>query len=169
MVTLLYLYCAFLDTLTVMRGKLTSTATNVQHPPGWCNGSHFAPERSPHTSWGGGGENTVFCQLNQETIRWQVERARVGNFARTPGLYTTGEICIPTEDTRERLGAAHSQQNLPCLGATLTRELCRPTRPSASQSDSIPEHGAHPCPNRALTWTSQLTALSLTFPGSIRL
>jgi len=26
------------------------TTTNVQHPPGWCDGSHIAPERPPQTS-----------------------------------------------------------------------------------------------------------------------
>ncbi len=38
-----------------MRG-ISSTTTTVQHPPRWCDGSHSAPERPPHTSyrWRGG-------------------------------------------------------------------------------------------------------------------
>ncbi len=31
-------------------GGISSSTTNVQHPPGWCDGSHIAPERPPHTS-----------------------------------------------------------------------------------------------------------------------
>ncbi len=31
-------------------GGIYSSTTNVQHPPGWCDGSHIAPERPPHTS-----------------------------------------------------------------------------------------------------------------------
>jgi len=33
-----------------IEGGISSTTTNVQHPPGWCDGSHIAPERPPHTS-----------------------------------------------------------------------------------------------------------------------
>ncbi len=32
------------------KGDISSSTTNVQHPPGWCVGSHSAPERPPHTS-----------------------------------------------------------------------------------------------------------------------
>ncbi len=31
-------------------GGISSSTTSVQHPPGWCDGSHSAPDRSPHTS-----------------------------------------------------------------------------------------------------------------------
>ncbi len=49
---LLHLYSAFLDTQSALhsKGAISSSTTNVQHPPGWCDGSHSAPERSPHTS-----------------------------------------------------------------------------------------------------------------------
>ncbi len=49
---LLHVYSAFLDTQSALHGKgaISSSTTNVQHPPGWCNGSHSAPERPPHTS-----------------------------------------------------------------------------------------------------------------------
>ncbi len=33
-----------------IEGGISSTTTNVQHPPGWCDGSHIAPECPPHTS-----------------------------------------------------------------------------------------------------------------------
>ncbi len=32
------------------KGGVSSSTTSVQHPPGWCDGSHSAPERPPHTS-----------------------------------------------------------------------------------------------------------------------
>ncbi len=48
----LHLYSAFLDTQSALhsKGAISSSTTNVQHPPGWCAGSHIAPERPPHTS-----------------------------------------------------------------------------------------------------------------------
>ncbi len=49
---LLHLYSAFLDTQSALhsKGAISSSTTNVQHPLGWCDGSHSAPERPPHTS-----------------------------------------------------------------------------------------------------------------------
>ncbi len=49
---LLHLYSAFLDTQSALhsKGAISSSTTNVQHPPGWCDDSHSAPERTPHTS-----------------------------------------------------------------------------------------------------------------------
>ncbi len=49
---LLHLYSAFLDTQSALhsKGAISSSTTNVQHPPGWCDGSHSAPERPLHTS-----------------------------------------------------------------------------------------------------------------------
>ncbi len=38
-----------LKALYIVRG-ISSTTTNLQHPPEWCNGSHSAPERPAHTS-----------------------------------------------------------------------------------------------------------------------
>ncbi len=49
---LLHLYSAFLGAQSTLHrsGGISSFTTNVQHPPGWCDGSHIAPERPPHTS-----------------------------------------------------------------------------------------------------------------------
>ncbi len=49
---LLHLYSIFLDTQSALhsKGAISSSTTNVQHPPGWCDGSHSAPECPPHTS-----------------------------------------------------------------------------------------------------------------------
>ncbi len=49
---LLHLYSAFLDTQSTLhsKGAISSSTTNVQQPPGWCDSSHSAPERPPHTS-----------------------------------------------------------------------------------------------------------------------
>ncbi len=47
-----YIYIALFKALKALyiQGGISSTTTNVQHPPGWCDGSHIAPERPPHTS-----------------------------------------------------------------------------------------------------------------------
>ncbi len=52
-----YIYIALFWVLKVLYieeagggGGDSSTTTSVQHPPGWCDGSHIAPERPPHTS-----------------------------------------------------------------------------------------------------------------------
>ncbi len=45
----LHLYSAFLGTQSPLHRRISSTTTNVQHSPGWCDGSHIAPERPPHT------------------------------------------------------------------------------------------------------------------------
>ncbi len=49
---LLHLYSIFLGSQSALHrrgGGISSTTTNVQHPPGWCDGSHIAPECPPHT------------------------------------------------------------------------------------------------------------------------
>ncbi len=51
---MLHLYSSFLGTQSALHkrgGGISSNTTSVQHPPGWwCDGSHIAPERPPHTS-----------------------------------------------------------------------------------------------------------------------
>ncbi len=49
---LLHLYSAFLGTQSALhsKGLFSSSTTNVQHPPRWCDGSHIGPERPAHTS-----------------------------------------------------------------------------------------------------------------------
>ncbi len=49
---MLHLNSAFLGTQRALhsKGGISSFTTNVQHPPGWCDGSHIAPEHPPHTS-----------------------------------------------------------------------------------------------------------------------
>ncbi len=75
---------------TIIWGGLSSTTTSVQHPLGWCDGSHSttAPVRSPHTSYRWRGERVI------EPIKWMgiirrpwLTRASGGNLARTPGLH----------------------------------------------------------------------------------
>ncbi len=75
---------------TIIWGGLFSTTTSVQHPLGWCDGSHSttAPVRSPHTSYRWRGERVI------EPIKWMgiirrpwLTRASGGNLARTPGLH----------------------------------------------------------------------------------
>ncbi len=73
-------------------GGLSSTTTSVQHPLGWCDGSHrtTAPVRSPHTSYRWRGERVI------EPIKWmgiirrpRLSKASGGKLARTPGLPPT--------------------------------------------------------------------------------
>ncbi len=87
------LYCVLLYTQSTLQpcgGGLSSTTTSVQHPLGWCEGSHrtTAPVRSPHTSYRWRGERVI------ESIKWMgiirrpwLTRASGGNLAKTPGLH----------------------------------------------------------------------------------
>ncbi len=70
---------------TIIWGGLSSTTTSVQHPLGWCDGSHrtTAPVRSPHTSYRWRGEREI------ELIKWMgiigrpwLTKASGGNLAR---------------------------------------------------------------------------------------
>ncbi len=49
---LLHLYSAFLGSQSALhrRRGISSTTTNVQHPSGWCDGSHIVPECPTHSS-----------------------------------------------------------------------------------------------------------------------
>ncbi len=51
---------------TIIWGGLSSTTTSVQHPLGWCDGSHrtTAPVRSPHTSYRWRGERDRANQVD---------------------------------------------------------------------------------------------------------
>ncbi len=44
-----YVYIVLFWALKAQKWGISSTTTNVQHPPGWCDGSHIEPERQPHT------------------------------------------------------------------------------------------------------------------------
>ncbi len=59
-------YCHTPKALYNHVGGLSSTTTSVQHPLGWCDGSHSttAPVRSPHTSYRWRGERVI------EPIKW---------------------------------------------------------------------------------------------------
>ena len=54
---------SLLQTLQIDRLLHLYTTTWVMH------GCHFAPECSPHASWGGEGENNVFWKLNQGRLK----------------------------------------------------------------------------------------------------
>ncbi len=65
---------------TIMWGGLSSAITSVQHPLGWCDGSHrtATPVRSPHTSYRWRGERDIEpikCLRSPHTsYRWRGER-----------------------------------------------------------------------------------------------
>ncbi len=91
---MMHLYSALLciavhpKRFTIIWGGLSSTTTSVQHPFGWCDGSHSttAPVRSPHT---GGEEGEWWSQSSGWGLLgghdWQGPVG--GNLARTPGLH----------------------------------------------------------------------------------
>ncbi len=91
--TYIALYYVLLYTQSALQscgGGLSSTTTSVQHPLGWCDGSHrtMAPVRSPHTSYRWRGERVI------ESIQWIgiirrpcLTRASGGNLARTQRLH----------------------------------------------------------------------------------
>ncbi len=74
---------------TIIWGGLSSTTTSVQHPLGWCDGSHSttAPVRSPHTSYRWRGERDRANQVVGVIGRPWLTRASGGNLSRTPGLH----------------------------------------------------------------------------------
>ncbi len=51
----LHLYSTFLGTQSALhrRWGISSSTTKVQHPPGWCDGSHIVPEHTPAYWWRG--------------------------------------------------------------------------------------------------------------------
>ncbi len=66
----LFVYCCTPKALyNHVGGGLSSTATSVQHPLGWCDGCHrtTAPVRSPHTSYRWRGERVI------EPIKFMVQ------------------------------------------------------------------------------------------------
>ncbi len=112
---MMHLYCDLLCIsvhpvrFTIMwgGGGLSSSTTSVQHPLGWCDGSHriTAPEHPPHTSYRWRGEREI------EPIKWMrvirrpwLTRASGGNFEHqntgvTPILFMTSamEFLMTTE------------------------------------------------------------------------
>ncbi len=77
------MYCC---TPKALYNHVVGSTTGVQHPSGWCDGSHSttAPVHSPHTSYRWRGEWVI------EPIKWMgiirrpwLTRASGGNFSRT--------------------------------------------------------------------------------------
>ncbi len=83
------MYCCTPKALYNHVGGLSSTTTSVQHPLGWCDGSHrtTAPVRSPHISYWWRGERDRANQVDGIIRRPWLTRASGGNLARTPGLH----------------------------------------------------------------------------------
>ncbi len=82
-------YCHTPKALYNHVGGLSSTTTSVQHPLGWCDGSHrtTAPVHSPHTSYRWRGERVIEPIKLMGIIRrpW-LTRSSGGKLARTPGF-----------------------------------------------------------------------------------
>ncbi len=76
---------------TMWGGVSPQPPTSVQHPLGWCDGSHrtTAPVRSPHTSYRWEEREIEPIKLMGIIRRPWLTRASGGKLARTPGLHPT--------------------------------------------------------------------------------
>ncbi len=121
------MYCCIPKALYSHEGGLSSTTTSVQHPLGWCDGSHSTtvPVRSPHTSYRWRGERVI------EPINWMgiIRRpwwseASGGNLAGTPGLhpYSLRWVSWDTSSVRRKCYAPHRIVMLCCCVAVLRDE-----------------------------------------------
>ncbi len=91
---LLHLYSAFLGTQSALHceGDISSSTTNVQHPHGWFDGSHIAPERPPHHTpaywWRGDSDAANQCMGMIRRPWWSESNGKFGQDAGvTPLLF----------------------------------------------------------------------------------
>ncbi len=63
---------------TIIWGGLSSTTNSVQHPLGWCDGSHrtTAPVRSPHTSYRWRGERDRANQVDEDYWEAMIDKGQ---------------------------------------------------------------------------------------------
>ncbi len=85
------LYCVLLYTqsaFTIIWGGLSSTTTSVQHPLGWCDGSHrtTAPVRSPHTSYRWRGERDRANQVDGDYWEAMIDKGQWREFGQDTGV-----------------------------------------------------------------------------------
>ncbi len=70
---------------------ISSSTTSVQHPPGWCDGSHISPERPPHTSyrWRGDSDESIQCMGMIRRPWWSEASGQIwpGCRVNTPTLF----------------------------------------------------------------------------------
>ncbi len=69
-------------------GGLSSTTTSVQHPLGWCDGSHrtTAPVRSPHTSYRWRGERDRANQVDGDYWEAMIDKGQWREFGQDTGV-----------------------------------------------------------------------------------
>ncbi len=91
---LVYLYTVLfwaLKSALHSKGGISSSTTSVQHPPGWCDGSHSAPECPPHTSyrWRGDSDEANQCMGMIRRPWWSEASGRIwsGHQGYTPTLF----------------------------------------------------------------------------------
>ncbi len=73
---------------TIIWGGLSSTTTSVQHPLGWCDGSHrtTAPVRSPHTSYRWRGERDRANQVDGDYWEAMIDKGQWREFGQDTGV-----------------------------------------------------------------------------------
>ncbi len=73
---------------TIMWGGLSSTTTSVQHPLGWCDGSHrtTAPVRSPHTSYRWRGERDRANQVDGDYWEAMIDKGQWREIGQDTGV-----------------------------------------------------------------------------------
>ncbi len=85
------MYCCTPKVLYNHVGCLSSTTTSVQHPLGWCDGSHSttAPVRSPHTSYRWRGERDRANQVYGDYWEAMIDKGQWREFGQDTGLHPT--------------------------------------------------------------------------------
>ncbi len=73
---------------TIIWGGLSSTTTSVQHPLGWCDGSHSttAPVRSPHTSYRWRGDRDRANQVDGDYWEDMIDKGQWREFGQDTGV-----------------------------------------------------------------------------------
>ncbi len=73
---------------TIIWGGLSSTTTSVQHPLGWCDGSHrtTAPVRSPHTSYRWREERDRANQVDGDYWEAMIDKGQWREFGQDTGV-----------------------------------------------------------------------------------
>ncbi len=147
------MYCCTPKALYNHVGGLSSTTTSVQHPLGWCDGSHrtTAPVRSPHTSYRWRGERDRANQVDGDYWEAMIDKGLWREFGQdtgvTPLLFTRSAVEFLMTTESQELGltshpkdGAFLQYSVPittgALGPTQTTGWAPPAGLTNTSSNS---------------------------------
>ncbi len=103
-------YCHTPKALYNHVGGHSSTTTSVQHPLGWCDGSHrtTVPVRSPHTSYRWRGERDRANQVDEDYLEAMIDKGQWREFGQdtgvTPLLFTRSAMGFLVTTESQDLG-----------------------------------------------------------------